>query len=274
MIVHQPEGYEFKHAQRIHLDSYRGVGKDFMSLDDRIADGFMRTSDMRGDVVITQKPRERVHDYDQLGHVRVAKFLRMPRIDFWNGDNVTETRKDGDGHWNIAINDQELADKTARAGTGKNDFDERFVTAFRSEVKRGLRSCLQREKILNGGNYNYGFLIGYHTVVAYNLLAFPTIAAAKIAVGDNPIEAFAVAGGLTAVINAANNTLVLGGAGLNHFRGRILGSQSALLPDFNDPFVKHSVPEMIMPPVPVDRLIRGIRYLNSHGENMIAQVPR
>lgn len=39
--------------------------------------------------------------------------------------------------------------------------------------------------------------------------------------------------------------------------------------DFHDPFVKNSFFDLLMPPVPFDRLTRGWIYLDKHGNKMI-----
>ncbi|MBI4100490.1 hypothetical protein HY439_02005 [Candidatus Microgenomates bacterium] len=270
----EPQGYQFKHEKRIHLDGYYGIARDLMELNDPIADGFMRTSDMRGDVVIVQKPRERVMDYDQVGFVRVAKFLQMPRLDFWRGNHVTETRKEDGGVWYIAINDQELADQVARLGNGDKKFDERFIDAFKVEVNRGLKACLKREKLLNSGHYNFGFFVAYQGTLSYDLVLFPAILAAKIAIGDIPAEALALSAGVTAMANTAWNAVNLVGAGMSYLENRLLGQRlyPNMKPDFDDPFVKHSILELVMPPVPVDRLFRGISYLDKHGNRIITPI--
>lgn len=104
----EPKEYKFKHPRRISIDSYNGVaGGGIMELNNPIADGFMRVSDMRSDVVIMKKPQDRIRDYDDIGFVKVA-------------DDV----------WYIAVNDQDLADKVARQAGDDRKFDERFVDAF------------------------------------------------------------------------------------------------------------------------------------------------
>lgn len=274
MTEREPQDHQFKHNRQVHLDEYRGLARDIMELNDPIADGFMQTSDMRGDVVIVQKPRQRVMDYDQVGYVRVAKFLQMPRLDLWRGNRVTEIRKKDGGVWYIAINDQELADQVARVGNRDKKFDERFTDAFRMEVNKGLKACLKREKLLNSGDYNFSFFIAYNGTLSHDLVLFPSLLAAKIVAGDNPVEALASSAGITAVANFAYNVLNLTGAGMRYIEGKLFGPSRfrSHTPNFNEPFVKHSLPELVMPPVPIDRLFRGISYLNKHGDRIITPI--
>lgn len=192
MAEREPQDYKFKHNKQISLEQYRGIASDIMELNNPITDGFMETSDMRGDIVIVQKPNQRVMDYDGVGNVRVTKNLQMPRLDLRKGNNASETERDDDGVWFIAVNDQALADEVARdrnlAGNGKNNFDERFVVAFRAEVNKGLKTCLKREKLLNSGNYNYSFIVAYLGTSSW---LYPSIITAKNVIDGNPVEALA-----------------------------------------------------------------------------------
>lgn len=160
MLDVEPKGYEFKHAHRISLDGYRGVGHDLMHLNDPVADGFMRVSDMRSDIVVTQKPQDRALDYDEIGFVRVGKFLNLPRMELWHGDGIVDIKKEDD-IWLVAINDQALANKVARSNDGRRKFDDLFIEDFRDALIRGSIQCLKNEKILNNGRYNLSTLTSY-----------------------------------------------------------------------------------------------------------------
>jgi len=266
----EPKEYQFKHSRRISMDSYNGVAGGIMELNDPIADGFMRVADMRSDVVIIQKPQERVRDYDEIGFVRVAKVLKLPRLDFWRDSNdLTQTKKEDD-IWYIAINDQDLADRVARAEGDNRKFNERFVDAFQAEVRNGLATCLRREKLLNSGKYNFGFLVAYHGLLNYDLLLAPVAVVTSILSGD-PMSAAKVAL-LIAIANSTWNTFNLAGAGMTYLEDKIFGAEGAIkpsTPNFNDPFIRHSVFDLVMPPVPIDRLVRGSRYLTQHGGQLI-----
>lgn len=263
-------GYKNKHPRAIHLNTYRGVACDLMELNEPIADGFMRVSDMRGEVVIIQKPQDKVRDYNEIGFVRVAKFLKLPRIDFWkNSNGLVQTRREGD-IWYVAVNDQDLADKVARTESNGKKFDERFVDAFQAEVRHGLASCLRREKLLNSGKYNFGFLAAYHGILEFDLVLGAAFLA--MAVADRDITSAINAVVIAAGANVVWNTFNLAGAAMTYIDQRLWGERQfikPLTPNFNDPFVRHSLPELVMPPVPIDRIIRGSRYLEQHGNNLI-----
>lgn len=276
MLDGEPGEYKFRHTQRISLDQYQGVAKGLMQLNDPVADGFMRVADMRGNVQIIQKPQDRVRDYEDVGFVRVAKFLKMPRLDFWHGDGLVETKKEG-GDWLIAINDEDLADKVARTNDGNRKFDDLYLEAFNQQVKRGLTTCLRREKLLNGGNYNFGLFLGYGAFLDITVL-LPTFAVAQVITGENPLNIALTLGGLYTFWTGAHNALNLFGAGLHIAEDKIFSSHKpkgvpefkSALPNFQDPFIKHSLPDMIIGPnVPVDRLFRGLKYLDKHGSELI-----
>lgn len=277
MLDQEPQGYKFKHAKRIFLDGYHGVAKDLMQLNDPIADGFMRVSDMRDDIVVIQKPQDRVRDYDEIGFVKVAKFLKMPRMEFWHGDGMVETKRE-DGVWLVAINDQELADRVARSNDGKKKFDDMYVEAFRGEVTRGLTDCLKREKLLNSGKYNLAVYASYKSLLLFDLFLIPVVVAAKVAGGDNPVDIALRTSELYAILNGGYNVLNLISSGLREVRDRMVSriglseipGHEFPMPRFNEPFVKHSLPEVVISPaVPLDRLVRGALYLHKHGDRII-----
>lgn len=280
MLEREPQGYQFKHSKQIHLDTYRGIARDIMELNEPIADGFMRVSDMRDDIAVIQKPQDRVRDYDDIGFVKVAKFLKMPRMEFWHGDGMVETKRE-DGVWLVAINDQELADRVARSNNGKKKFDDLYVEAFRGEVSRGLTDCLKREKLLNSGKYNLGVYASYKALLLFDLFLIPVVVGAKVASGDNPADIALKASELYVILNGGYNVLNLVSSGMREVRDRMVRKiglpevpgHEFPMPRFNEPFVKHSLPEMVASPtVPLDRLVRGALYLRKHGERMIAPV--
>lgn len=274
-MVHPEAGLnqrQTKHPFRIHLDTYHGVASNLMELNEPIADRFMQVVDMRGDVVIVQKPQERVRNYDDIGFIRVAKLLKMPRLDRWSdGDGILQTKKE-DGIWYIAINDQDLAERIAREPGNNRRFDDRFIVAFQAETTRGLAACLRREKILNGGNYNFGFLANYHTLLAWDLPYSLYFLTKSVMTADPELAARTVVAVM--LFNVSGNVLNLFGAGMNWIDEKKLSRPNipfkpGLVPQFNDPFVKHHWADLIMPPVPLDRLIRGSCYLHHHGKELI-----
>lgn len=215
----EPRGYKFKHGKRISLDSYRGVTHDLMQLNDPVADGFMRVSDMRNDIVVIQKPQDRVRDYDEIGFVRVAKFLKKPRMEFWHGDGMVETKRE-DGVWLVAINDQELADRVARSNDGMKKFDNMFVDAFCGEVTRGLIDCLRRERLLNSGKYNLAVYASYKSLLLFDLFLIPALTMAKVASGDNPVDIALRMSELYIITTGGYNTLNLASSAMREIEFR------------------------------------------------------
>ncbi|MDO8269690.1 MAG: hypothetical protein Q7T54_03405 [Candidatus Levybacteria bacterium] len=265
--------YQLKHAKKITLANYRGVGNGIMELQDEIADGFMRSGDMRSDIDIVQKPNDRVQEYDQLGNVKVAKLLSLPRLDFWRGDGLIQTRKEDDTYV-LAIDDQKLATRVADSNDGTRKFDDLFVESFRKESIKGLTGVLRSEKLLNGGRYDLTFLWSYCHTMLTDGIAIPTILATQYAtetMTPNSLMITAVAGvGLNVMANGMN----LMAAAMNHFHALIRGKQAdsgILDTTWNEPFVKHSFQDLAVPPVPVDRVLRGEFYLLRNGEKLITR---
>lgn len=257
-----PSEYQPKHQKQISIDGYRGVASDLMKLNVPVADGFMRVSDMRYHVVVTQKPHERALDYDQLGTVRVAKMLDLPRLEFWRKKGNFFTKRENDT-WFVAIDDQALAQEVSNNNIG-NRFDDAFVERFRETLIGGLKSCLKKEKLLNAGEYNRAFSVSYGLGVMWDahMLALAGVLAA---VSDQPINTV----GSVIAIDALGHTLFnpmnmlqaamgkLPSGGDPPFSERRSGIlQIANWPKFHEPFIRHSIFDLPMPMVPVDRLRR------------------
>lgn len=267
MVEQGPTEYQFKHNRRISLDNYRGVGNGIMQLSDPIADGFMKTSDMRYNVEVVSQPEQRVQDYEDVGFVRIAKFLKLPRLDPWKRNQLVQTKKDEDT-WYIAVNDQELAREVSDANDGSKKFDDLFVERFKKEVRKGLASCLAKEKLLNGGNYRLQFAISYYTLLTKDALYIPVLAASLYSSGQNPLEITAISMGVSAAFHLTSNGVNLIFAGMTEL-GKQQGFVRPNTSGYQEPFVKHSIPELLLPTVPIDRIIRGKMYLNKNGSKMI-----
>ncbi len=262
----QPE-YEFRHKQRVVLN-YNGVASEHMQIDNRTADKFMQVSDMRSNVVIEKKIEQRVQDYDEIGNVRVGKFLQLPKLGEWTGKGITQTKNE-DNTYHVAIDDQELARVVARTNDGDGrQFNDLFTAAFNKEVNRGLRSCLINEKILNRSQFSLAYAYSIMNTVAWNLSIGPGWVGSELIMNQDPssrAEDMLIAATFIALMNLKNQVINLGHAAIdsipvfkslpNHKLGRT---------DYNDPIVRHSIPEYIMPGIPLDRLARGAFYLANH----------
>lgn len=271
MKERQSDSYQNRHKTSITLDHYKGVGSGVMELNDPIADGFMSTADMRNNIVIVKKYHDRVQDYDQVGHIRVAKMLKLPDINLWDADKTISTKKEGDTFL-IAVDDQEISQRVANRNDGKKSFEELFVADFQKEVRRGLSNCLKREKILNGGSYGLVFLTSYHFTGLFDIYALPAVTFYDFQTGGDPLidagRTLAVYGGIHLISNTVNWLWV----GLSKtsdminpypLRTRLTHS------DDNEPFVKRSPADFLMPSVPLDKLLRGELYLKGKGRKLI-----
>lgn len=275
----EPQSYQFRHPKRISLDNYRGIASDIMTLNDPVADGFMRVSDIRADVVVTKKPQERIRDYEDLGTVRISKMLKLPRLDAWKKTGQREVRREDDA-WVVAIDDQTIADEVIRS-SNKREFDASFVKRFQREVNKGLKDCLKNEKLLDGGKYNLFFLSNYSLFLCFDAMVIPAYFSSALSSPDTNLAFLLVK---TIVLygsaHATSNSLpwIVIGMDKIHELARKIQEQELgpspynfQYPDVNsqEPFIRHSLPEFIMPPVPVDRLLRGIVYLKKHGDKLI-----
>lgn len=273
MIDLEPKSYKFKHPKHISLDGYNGIAAASMRLNDPVADRFMAVSDMRADIVVMQKPHDRVLDYDQLGFVRVAKYIKMPRLDIWRKKGLVMTKKEGNT-WIVAIDDQGISDEITHGST-YGQFEEEFKARFWQETRNGLRDCLTREKLLNSGNYNLPFITGYLAAMPKEVMLYPLIAGLNLQSGELPHITFAKLALLYSVTHLAYNALNLTAVALDWVKGKIderLGDSAFArrpMTTFHEPFIKNSLPDLLMPPVPLDRFVRGLVYLNKHGNEFI-----
>lgn len=277
MQERQGSEYQPRHAQRITLDNYQGVANGIMELNEPVADGFMRVSDMRADVVVVSRQRDRVLDYDELGPVRVAKLLRLPRIGSWSHHGLVSVMREN-GAWYIGINDQELTGQVARSNDSTEKFEDLFIDRFKVELTKGLRECLKREKLLNSGRYNASFLFTWYIFATHEAVLYPAIEALRISAGHNPLDVTGSILILYALTHSIFNTMNLGICRVSKvfdiidrklFKKQLQEAGSYLRTDWMDPFVKHHLLELLAPPVPVDRLLRGHIYLNRHGQKLI-----
>ncbi len=265
-IDNQPE-YEFRHKQRVLLN-YNGVASEQMQINNRTADKFMQVSDMRSNIVIEKKIEQRVQDYDEIGNVRVGKFIKLPKIGEWTGKGITQTKNE-DNIYHVAIDDQELARTVARANDGDgSQFNDRFITAFNKEVNKGIRTCLINEKILNRGQHSLAYTYSLFNTAVWNLSIGPSWIGSELIMNEDPssrAEGMLIAATFIALMNVKNQAVNLGHAAIDSLP--FFKSQSNYRfgrTNYEDPIVRHSIPEYIMPGVPLDRLARGAFYLANH----------
>lgn len=235
-----PSEYKFRHLQKISMDGYQGVANGEMDLNDPVADGFMSVADMRYPVFVVSKREPRVVDYDQVGHVRIAKYLAVPRIGISKGEGKTLwTTKEGES-WRVEVDDRKIWDELGTEGIFQNQDDktEEFIGRFRKQVRKGLMQCLGEEKVFNAGNYNINFEFAYIESLA--TYAAPALVSLSALITGEPLGwdyllrvagMFAAGHSLSNLGNRFNTMLVnLGEKGVDPFFN--MSSQ--------DPFIRSS----------------------------------
>lgn len=240
-----------------------------MELNPEHASRFMETAYIRRDVFVTKGVENRIHDYDQVGNVRVGKFLKMPTFGKTETrrNDVTTVEKDTDS-WNINIADQTLADRVVRRTSTDKSFDDAYTSAFSEEVQGGLRTILKQEKLLNSGEFNISFLASWG-LSAFMLDAF--VAFLNLLSSASSPEDFSktlvVGAGVLPAGNAIFNGVKLYRAIVDEMdkkSGYYLHSTRfplINLPSMDEPFTRRKLKDVPMPPVPLDRLIKGNVYL-------------
>lgn len=252
-------------VKTITLEEYRGIGKDILKLNAPVAGGFMKTADIRGNISVTRKDPNKI--------VKPV-FLKKTPAGSWLNTNITEIRQDGND-WQIGINDQLLAKKTKEAST-KITFDEQYITAFQEEISKGLRSVLKREKLLNSGKYNLTFTSSYLTFIGIDVMLIPIAQIATIFGSENMTtlsQNTLVIASSYIVCNVFRNGFNSLGVMTGNLRRRVglpEDSPFGLYSNYEDPFIKHSVSEHLLPPVPVDKFVKGLIYLN-HNQNRLLE---
>jgi hypothetical protein len=274
MTESEPKEYKFTHKTHVSLDEYKGVAHDMMELNHSVMDGFMRVSDMRKDIVIIQKHQDRSTNYDQVGNVRTGKLLQASQIINLKENKTTQVKMESDA-WQIVIDDQELAQSSARSNDSSKKFNDIFIANFQNEIKNGMESCLMKEKLLNGGEYDYSFLFGYLGLFADGL-ALGTVMSDAL---KRNLDFTSIVG-LTLGIGAINVTINLlkliviqlsNDVDIKNFPMNI-GPINLFHADWNEPFTRHSLAEYLIPPVPLDRLIRGNIYLDKNRLKLVNKV--
>ena len=264
-----PQDYQFRHEQRISMP-YGGIASGSMELQDPTADGFMRVTDMRRNIVITQRGQSRTYDYDQVGPVRVAKILEIPRVGRGEG-GILHTHKEED-NWLIEIDDQKLWKEISQGEGNFQQREDQFVDRFRGEVLTGITKSLFEEKLFNGGVYSPATTIGaVSLLVCYLMPAMTEIV--TIALGKHTLDLVLKNIIFISTAHLALNMLSWCSSIVNEKQGRLFDHPAInwvrVLPHYQEPWVRHAFPEFLMPPIPVDRLVRGSVYLKSHGEDLI-----
>lgn len=78
-------------------------------------------------------------------------------------------------------------------------------------------------------------------------------------------------GALYATSQVLLNGFNLLGISMRNFKDKLGLPQTIKLPEYEEPFIKHSLSDLLAPTVPVDRLVRGTIYLNRHGGSLLTK---
>ena len=143
---------------------------------------------------------------------------------------------------------------------------------FRGEVLKGVTKSLVEEKLFNGGVYSPATTIGaVSLLVSYPMPAM--VEFATIALGKHTLDLDLKSIIYISTAHLTLNMLSWCGAMVNEKQAGLFDHPAInwvrVLPHYQEPWVRHAFHEFVMPPVPVDRLIRGGVYLKSHGKDLI-----
>lgn len=265
-------------SRRFELQ-YSGIASDLMELNQPIADQYMRVTDTRRDILVQKMSHKDALNYDQVGWVRVTKGFLDPSSGEQRDKVVTVEKKDG--AWLLGINDQKIAQQvTQQIETQKiprAEFDAKFIAAFQQAMVSGVTNTLIKEKILNSLELDLPSAVGYWAFVSNttDLLAKFTELYVKYSPDlEGVIIGLTVGTGIVLASNFTTNGALLGVAKFlnnNHPHGLFEKGDFVFkgVPNEDDPMVRHLGWGLLLPSVPVDRLIRGSWYLHRHGDEFI-----
>lgn len=261
--------YQPTHDTQISLDEYRGVASDIMSVNPPVADGFMRVSDLRRNIVVVQRAEQRVVNYDQVGPVKTGKILNIPI--FERTPASSEISYDEDS-WFISVDDQTLARRSSEeTGKGSKKFDEVFTAQFQKEINARIKQLLLREKIIAQGDDPGLTFYGYLpiAIIPAAILTDPEVMPALLEKPGNLLAALALVYGFSSITNISSTIVT---ESFSYLLDK-LDSDRKRPRHFNHPFIRKGAKGFLqapLPSIPVDRLIRGRLYLAQHGKEIIS----
>lgn len=237
----------------IILDTYHGKSRDRLQLNTEIAGQFMRKADLRLPIAVVERTPLAPRVQNNFGSERFPKafqdILGIP-------DQRVRTRREDDIYF-VEINDETCAKQAA----SQQPFSEALM--------KGLRECLIEDKLFNGGIFGLEFALGYFYTLFSDVYLPATYIANYLTTKDLPSLLYGAA--KVAFFHIAFNTL---GTTIAHAQSQMtkgrrmnLGFILTALPD--DPFFKRSVIDFIAPPIPIDRLIRGLIFLRNHRSDFL-----
>jgi hypothetical protein len=253
---------------RIILDTYTGVESAHLQLNKPVSNAFMSVTDMRADIFITNRKQRRQHNIEELGDTLIGKSFFVPSLSL-RKTKYTETLREGD-QWIIAVDDQQLVQDISSKKTTAAEKQNAFIKEFKHEVHKGLHRVLVAEKLGNSGEFSYAFVWNYFNLLMTDVALIPALANQGIDAGDPQgaasicLQFFFLTNML---VNGANN-LMADNPEIPSYIGK------AKRPRLYEPFVRLNKAEVFLPPVPVDRLVRGSLYLRKHKDELIQTADR
>lgn len=253
---------ELGQSPKIRFDTYQGIGKDYLRINQSIADSFMRTADLRSDILVVEKTPISTSTIVQEG-LGICHFPEHIQRLFGFPDETLQIRREGEVYF-IEVDDKRIWEEI--------EDEQRFPQNLSSKITKGLGECLIEDKVFNGGRVGLDFAFGY--------------------LGFAFVDLYLAGGGIIRSIQEQNTALIAPYAAVvvvGHFFFNTLGRFFAnladlsnfgqkvwfgpLTPPFPDnPFIRRSVQESLAPPVPIDRLIRGAWFLLKHKEDLIYHI--
>ena len=233
------------------------------ALDKKLAEQFMRVSDLRLDVVITdsdKKPEQSTVAVgsDVLAWRTVVPLNELTKI-VLRPKRYRQT-KIADARYIIQIHDQVIDDDIRKLGyKDREDYDKQYLARLKTEVKGGLAEALCWEKLgLRAQSPNWRVYI--ISAMGSSLLLYDgSLQGVIMLIGTNILV-------IHPAYNFVWNKLAERHQQISNLLGRHgVNVQFPLPPFINPRDWKHA----FMPVVPVDKYYKGRRFLAQHGEELI-----
>lgn len=220
---------------------------------------------------ISTRPRISLRTYQGIGHdfieLSASKADGFMRVADMRADiSIVSTKKPKpspslDGRsWSVPVNDEKLMEKAFSGRKDGQSVEEVFHRLFRKQVLNGIDDCLGQEKTSNVGGDKMTTYVSYMALAGCDLwLPYNGVIGAMK--HGNGLEIAAAVIAMMAIFNAGVNMV-------NEISAVHGGASN---PD--QPFVRHSLMEKVLPPVPLDRFVRGQLYLVMHGKSMFQLKP-
>lgn len=231
------------------------------TLNNEVIADFMRVSDLRLDVVIEDSDKMPERNAVSVGSDILAWRSIAPLSDLtkvvFRPKKFHQTEI-ADGRYRILIHDRIIDDDIQKRGfQGQEDYADKYLARLNGEVKKGLAETIRREKL------------GLRNQFANYFVYFLALGYLPLNVNLGPQ---AVAGSLASLFFIVH-PLLAHNSNITAQRLQQLREFRSLFPDLHislPPSVNpRSWKEAFLPVVPVDKWIKGRRFLAKHGTELI-----